>query len=79
MVAGDRVFQIIDTDVQFKTKTIEKEKKEGILFDNVHLLQENEPIIKGIDLKIHSDKSLLLLVLLELGNSTIINQDQSFY
>lgn len=82
MVAGDRVFQIIDTDAQIQNKgRVEKEKINGnITFDNVHFsYKKNEPIIKGIDLKIHSGQTIAIVGATGAGKSTIINLINRFY
>jgi ATP-binding cassette, subfamily B, multidrug efflux pump len=82
MIAANRVFDILDTQDQIQdTGTLEAPKFQGnIEFKKVHFgYIPNEEVIKGIDLKVDSGKTVAIVGSTGAGKSTIINLMNRFY
>jgi len=82
MVAGDRVFEIMDTNESIsKEGTIEISSLEGsIQFKNVHFSYiEGEEVLKGISLNVKSGETVAIVGATGAGKSTIINLINRFY
>lgn len=82
MVAGDRVFEVLDTQSQI-TKTGEVEPtsfKGNIAFKNVHFSYiEGEEVLKGISFNVHAGETVAIVGATGAGKSTIINLVNRFY
>ncbi|WP_456376813.1 ABC transporter ATP-binding protein [Lutibacter sp.] len=82
MVAGDRVFEVLDTESQI-TKTGEVKAvsfKGNIAFKNVHFSYiEGEEVLKGISFNVHAGETVALVGATGAGKSTIINLVNRFY
>lgn len=82
MVAGDRVFEIIDTQESIsKEGTIEITNLKGnIQFKDVHFSYiPNEEVLKGISLEVNSGETIAIVGATGAGKSTIINLINRFY
>ena len=82
MIAANRVFDILDSesDVQNGGNIVAKHFKGDILFDRVHFgYIDNEPVIKGIDLKVNAGETIAIVGATGAGKSTIINLLNRFY
>ena len=82
MVASERVFRILETDDRIEDAgTVEMtEVKGNIEFkDVVFGYKEDEPILKGINFKIESGKTLAIVGATGAGKSTVINLLSRFY
>ncbi|SDW54536.1 ATP-binding cassette, subfamily B, MsbA [Lutibacter oricola] len=82
MVAGDRVFEVIDTESQIaKTGTLIAENFKGdISFKNVHFSYiENEEVLKGISFNVKAGETVAIVGATGAGKSTIINLVNRFY
>ena len=82
MVAGDRVFEILDTDSQIaRTGTIEATNFKGdISFKKVHFSYiEGEEVLKGISLDVKAGETVAIVGATGAGKSTIINLVNRFY
>lgn len=82
MIAANRVFDILDSenDVQNGGNIVAKHFKGDILFDGVHFgYIDNEPVIKGIDLKVNAGETIAIVGATGAGKSTIINLLNRFY
>lgn len=82
MVAGDRVFEILDTQSQI-AKTGDKEAthfKGAIQFKNVRFSYiEGEEVLKGISFKVNAGETVAIVGATGAGKSTIINLVNRFY
>jgi len=82
IVAGERVFEIMDTDSQIDTSgTIEKSSFDGaIVFKDVHFSYiEDEEVLRGISFDVKSGKTVAIVGATGAGKSTIINLLNRFY
>ena len=82
MVAGNRVFAILDTNDNIEdTGTITAPEFEGnITFKNVYFSYiPNENVIKGIDLDVKAGETIAIVGSTGAGKSTIINLLNRFY
>ena len=82
MVAGDRVFEIMDTQESIsKEGTIEISELEGsIQFKDVHFSYiKGEEILKGISLNVKPGETVAIVGATGAGKSTIINLINRFY
>ena len=82
MVAGNRVFEILDTEASVTQEgNIEIEKLKGaISFDNVRFSYvPGEEVLKGISLDIKAGKTIAIVGATGAGKSTIINLLNRFY
>ncbi len=82
MVAGDRVFQILDTDSQVaRTGSIEAPHFKGDLsFKDVHFSYiEGEEVLKGISFDVKAGETIAIVGATGAGKSTIINLVNRFY
>ncbi|MDG1503226.1 MAG: ABC transporter ATP-binding protein, partial [Flavicella sp.] len=82
MVAGDRVFEIIDTQESIsKEGSIEITNLEGsIQFNNVHFSYvKGESVLKGISFEIKAGETIAIVGATGAGKSTIINLINRFY
>tara|TARA_R110001583_G_scaffold145096_1_gene297090 strand:+ start:28444 stop:30207 length:1764 start_codon:yes stop_codon:yes gene_type:complete len=82
MVAGDRVFEILDTHSQIsKTGNLEATHFKGdIAFKNVHFSYiEGEEVLKGISLNVKAGETIAIVGATGAGKSTIINLVNRFY
>jgi ATP-binding cassette subfamily B multidrug efflux pump len=82
MVAGDRVFEIIDTQESIsKEGSIEITNLEGsIQFNNVHFSYvKGETVLKGISFEIKAGETIAIVGATGAGKSTIINLINRFY
>ena len=82
MVAGDRVFEIMDTEETIsKEGTLEVSKLEGtIQFKNVHFSYvEGEEVLKGISFEAKPGETIAIVGATGAGKSTIINLINRFY
>lgn len=82
MVAGDRVFEIIDThETISKEGTIEISNLNGaISFKDVRFSYvENEEVLKGISLEVKPGETIAIVGATGAGKSTIINLINRFY
>lgn len=82
MVAGDRVFEIMDTQASIsKEGTVAIEKLEGhITFEDVRFSYvAGEEILKGVSLKVNAGETIAIVGATGAGKSTIINLINRFY
>lgn len=82
MVAGDRIFEILDTDSQIaKTGDLEAGHFKGdISFKNVHFSYiEGEEVLKGVSIEIKAGETVAIVGATGAGKSTIINLVNRFY
>jgi len=82
MVAGDRVFEILDTKNQIaKTGDLEVKSFKGeIEFKNVHFsYNKGEEVLKGISFKVNAGETVAIVGATGAGKSTIINLVNRFY
>ena len=82
MVAGDRVFEILDTQSQIdKTGTIKASQFKGeIIFNKVHFSYiKGEEVLKGISFKVNPGETVAIVGATGAGKSTIINLVNRFY
>lgn len=82
MVAGDRVFEIMDTQASIsKEGTVAIEKLEGhITFEDVRFSYvAGEEILKGVSLKVDAGETIAIVGATGAGKSTIINLINRFY
>ncbi len=82
MIAANRVFDILDSDIEVQTEgKNEAPRFEGdISFNNVHFgYLKNEPVIKGINLQINAGQTVAIVGATGAGKSTIINLLNRFY
>jgi len=82
MVAGDRVFKIIDTDSKISNDgSLVLDKAKGkIDFEEVKFSYiEEEPVLKGINLHINPGETIAIVGATGAGKSTIINLINRFY
>ena len=82
MVAGDRVFEILDTDSQItRTGDVEAAHFNGdISFKNVHFSYiKGEEVLKGINLEVNAGETVAIVGATGAGKSTIINLVNRFY
>ncbi len=82
MIAGDRVFEILDTHKSItKEGTVEITKLNGnIQFNNVKFSYiEGEEILKGINFEVEAGKTVAIVGATGAGKSTIINLLNRFY
>jgi subfamily B ATP-binding cassette protein MsbA len=82
MVAGDRVFEVLDTNDQIaKTGTLEAKNFNGnIAFKNVHFSYvEGEEVLKGISFNVNAGETVAIVGATGAGKSTIINLVNRFY
>lgn len=82
LIAGNRIFEIIDTEEQIKEKEQSKKITEfnnAIELKNISFKYEDADIIKGINLKIEKGKTVALVGASGGGKSTIINLIPRFY
>ena len=82
IVAGERVFNVIDTDSSIdKNGTIVTEKLDGIIeFKDVHFSYiKDEKVLKGISFKVEKGQTVAIVGATGAGKSTIINLINRFY
>ncbi len=82
IVAGERVFKVIDTQSSIaKNGTIEaKNLKGNIIFDDVRFSYiQGEEVLKGISLDVKSGQTIAIVGATGAGKSTIINLINRFY
>lgn len=82
MVAGDRVFEIMDTKNQIaKTGDLEAKTFKGdIEFKNVRFsYNKGEEVLKGISFKVNAGETVAIVGATGAGKSTIINLVNRFY
>lgn len=82
IVAGERVFKVIDTDSSIaKNGTIKAESLQGnINFKNVRFSYiKDEEVLKGISLDVTSGQTIAIVGATGAGKSTIINLINRFY
>ena len=82
MVAGDRVFEVMDTQSQIaKTgKVVAKELNGDISFKNVSFSYvKGEEVLKGISFEVKASESVAIVGATGAGKSTIINLVNRFY
>ncbi|WP_457618139.1 ABC transporter ATP-binding protein [Lutibacter sp.] len=82
MVAGDRVFEVLDTHSQIdKTGKFEAKNFRGnIAFKKVHFSYiEGEEVLKGISFKVKAGETVAIVGATGAGKSTIINLINRFY
>ena len=82
IVAGERVFNVIDTDSSIdKNGTLTTSKLEGIIeFKNVHFSYiKDEKVLKGISFKVEKGQTVAIVGATGAGKSTIINLINRFY
>ncbi|MCF6168945.1 ABC transporter transmembrane domain-containing protein, partial [Lutibacter sp.] len=82
MVAGDRVFEVLDTHSQIdKTGKVEaKNFKGNITFKKVHFSYiEGEEVLKGISFQVKAGETVAIVGATGAGKSTIINLINRFY
>ena len=82
MVAGDRVFEVLDTESQIdKTGNVKAAHFKGdIAFKNVHFSYiEGEEVLKGISFKVKAGETIAIVGATGAGKSTIINLMNRFY
>lgn len=82
MVAGDRVFEIMDTKNQIaKTGDLEAKSFKGdIEFKNVRFsYNKGEEVLKGISFKVNAGETVAIVGATGAGKSTIINLVNRFY
>ena len=82
MVAGNRVFEILDTHSHIDAQgTIEKNELKGdISFKDVHFSYiKNEEVLKGVSFDVKSGETVAIVGATGAGKSTIINLINRFY
>lgn len=82
IVAGERVFNVIDTESSIdKDGTLNAENIKGTIdFKNVHFSYiKGEEILKGINFKVEKGKTVAIVGATGAGKSTIINLISRFY
>src|SRR5690606_28388983 len=81
MIAANRVFDILETDLTQQNGTIEVKSFEGnIEFVDVRFgYKENEEVLKGINLTIQKGETLAIVGSTGAGKTTIINLLNRFY
>jgi len=82
MVAGERVFEILDTESQIsKTGNVEASNFNGdIKFKNVHFSYvKDEKVLKGISFNVKAGETVAIVGATGAGKSTIINLVNRFY
>jgi subfamily B ATP-binding cassette protein MsbA len=82
MVAGDRVFEVFDTESQINnTGTLKAEKFNGdISFKDIYFSYvKGEEVIKGISFKVNAGETVAIVGATGAGKSTIINLVNRFY
>lgn len=82
IVAADRVFEVMETNVEVQDfGTIEAKKLKGnIELENVHFSYiAGEEIVKGISLQVEQGKTVAIVGATGAGKSTIINLINRFY
>jgi subfamily B ATP-binding cassette protein MsbA len=82
MVAGDRVFEIFDTESQMvNTGTIEAHKFKGdITFKDIYFSYiKGEEVLKGISFNVNAGETVAIVGATGAGKSTIINLVNRFY
>lgn len=82
IVAADRVFEVMETNVEVQDfGTIEAKKLKGnIQLENVHFSYiAGEEIVKGISLQVEHGKTVAIVGATGAGKSTIINLINRFY
>ncbi len=82
MVAGDRVFEVLDTQSEIKkTGTVKATHFRGdIAFKNVRFSYiEGEEVLKGISFKVKAGETIAIVGATGAGKSTIINLVNRFY
>lgn len=81
MIAANRVFDILETDLSQQNGTIQAESFDGIIeFRDVRFgYKENEEVLKGINLTINKGETLALVGSTGAGKTTIINLLNRFY
>lgn len=82
MVAGNRVFEVLDTKSQIEKKghVIAKDFKGVISFDNVRFSYiKGEEVLKGITFKVNAGETIAIVGATGAGKSTIINLVNRFY
>ncbi|WP_111706494.1 ABC transporter ATP-binding protein [Lutibacter citreus] len=82
MVAGDRIFEVLDTESQIsKTGKIKaKHFKGDIAFKNVYFSYiKGEEVLKGISFKVNAGETVAIVGATGAGKSTIINLVNRFY
>jgi subfamily B ATP-binding cassette protein MsbA len=82
IVAGERVFKIIDTQSSIPTNgTLTADNLQGnIIFDNVRFSYiKGEEVLKGISLDVKSGQTIAIVGATGAGKSTIINLINRFY
>ena len=82
MVAGDRVFEVLDTKDQIaKTGDLEAKSFEGdIEFKDVRFsYNKGEAVLKGISFKVNAGETVAIVGATGAGKSTIINLVNRFY
>ncbi len=82
MVAGDRVFEIFDTEsnIDARGEIDSTELKGNILFNNVHFsYNQKEEVLRGITFEVKSGETVAIVGATGAGKSTIINLINRFY
>jgi len=82
MVAGDRVFEVFDTQSQMvETGTIEAKQFRGnIEFKNIHFSYvKGEEVLKGVSFNVNAGETVAIVGATGAGKSTIINLVNRFY
>lgn len=81
MIAANRVFDILETDLSQQNGTIQAESLQGnIEFKDVRFgYKENEEVLKGINLTINKGETLAIVGSTGAGKTTIINLLNRFY
>ncbi|MDX1828975.1 MAG: ABC transporter ATP-binding protein [Lutibacter sp.] len=82
MVAGDRVFEVFDTESQINnTGTLKAEKFKGdISFNDIYFSYvKGEEVIKGISFNVNAGETVAIVGATGAGKSTIINLVNRFY
>ncbi len=82
IVAGERVFEILDTDEHINASgTIAVNKFEGkIVFNDVHFsYKKDEEVLRGISFEVNTGETVAIVGATGAGKSTIINLINRFY